>query len=114
MYDSNEVFNTGYVEGDGGVMYIGASLTNGYGMHFRENFVHHSLEVPGLHGRGGIYFDDHMQAISNSHQHASSSMLSPPSASLSLSCPNAITGDDRLISTMVRFSGSGSRFSGSK
>ena len=27
--------------------------------------VHHSLEVPGLHGRGGIYFDDHMQAISN-------------------------------------------------
>lgn len=31
-------------------------------MHFRENFVHHSLEVPGLHGRGGIYFDDHQQA----------------------------------------------------
>eukprot|EP01052_Picozoa_sp_SAG31_P047690 SAG31_NODE_9656_length_1245_cov_1.363002_1_plen_61_part_10 len=46
----------GYVEGDGGVMYTGASLTSGYGMQFRENFVHHSLEVPGLHGRGGIYF----------------------------------------------------------
>lgn len=37
-------------------MYSGASLTNGYGMQYRENFVHHSLEVPGLHGRGGIYF----------------------------------------------------------
>lgn len=37
-------------------MYTGASLTSGYGMHYRENFVHHSLEVPGLHGRGGIYF----------------------------------------------------------
>lgn len=41
--------------GDGGVIYSGASLTNGYGMQYRENFVHHSLEVPGLHGRGGIY-----------------------------------------------------------
>jgi len=40
-----QVFNTGYVEGDGGVMYVGASLTNGYGMHYRENFVHHSMEV---------------------------------------------------------------------
>ena len=81
MLDHNEVFNTGanaicivplergfsaaqqsdtaapgYVEGDGGVMYTGASLTSGYGMHYRENFIHHSLEVPGLHGRGGIYF----------------------------------------------------------
>ena len=81
MLDHNEVFNTGanaicidplkrgrsrphcsdstapgYVEGDGGVMYTGASLTTGYGMHYRENFIHHSLEVPGLHGRGGIYF----------------------------------------------------------
>ena len=37
-------------------MYVGASITGGYGMHYRENFVHHSLEVPGLHGRGGIYF----------------------------------------------------------
>ena len=34
-------------------------------MHYRENFVHHSLEVPGLHGRGGIYFDDHFGAVSN-------------------------------------------------
>ena len=48
------MFNTGYVEGDGGVMYVGASLTAGYGMQYRENFLHHSLEVPGLHGRGGI------------------------------------------------------------
>ena len=54
--DHNEVFNTGFKEGDGGVMYVGASITNGYGMHYRENFVHHSMEVPGLHGRGGIYF----------------------------------------------------------
>ncbi len=54
MLDHNEVFNTGYVEGDGGVMYVGASLTNGYGMHYRENFVHHSMEIPGLHGRGGM------------------------------------------------------------
>ena len=51
---AQEVFNTGYVEGDGGVMYVGASLTAGYGMQYRENFLHHSLEVPGLHGRGGI------------------------------------------------------------
>ena len=65
MFDNNEVFNTGFVEGDGGVMYLGASLTNGWGMSFRENFVHHSLEVPGLHGRGGIYFDDHQAGISN-------------------------------------------------
>ena len=27
------------------VRYMGASLTSGYGMSFRENFVHHSLEV---------------------------------------------------------------------
>jgi hypothetical protein len=53
------------VEGDGGVIYSGASLTNGYGMQYRENFVHHSLEVPGLHGRGGIYFDDHEGSVSN-------------------------------------------------
>ena len=46
----------GYVEGDGGVIYSGASLTAGYGMQYRENFVHHSMEIPGLHGRGGIYF----------------------------------------------------------
>jgi hypothetical protein len=65
MIDHNEVFNTGYVEGDGGVMYSGASLVAGYGMQYRENFVHHSLEVPGLHGRGGIYFDDHEGSISN-------------------------------------------------
>merc|ERR1719199_1123854 len=65
MIDHNEIFNTGYVEGDGGVMYSGASLTAGYGMQYRENFLHHSLEVPGLHGRGGIYFDDHYNSISN-------------------------------------------------
>lgn len=65
MVDHNEIFNTGYVEGDGGVIYSGASLTNGYGMQYRENFVHHSLEVPGLHGRGGIYFDDHEGSVSN-------------------------------------------------
>eukprot|EP01051_Picozoa_sp_SAG22_P008107 SAG22_NODE_600_length_8677_cov_18.222429_5_plen_687_part_00 len=50
MIDGNEIFNTGYVEGDGGVIYSGASLVSGYGMQYRENFVHHSLEVPGLHG----------------------------------------------------------------
>ena len=65
MIDHNEIFNTGYVEGDGGVIYSGASLINGYGMQYRENFVHHSLEVPGLHGRGGIYFDDHEGSVSN-------------------------------------------------
>ena len=53
MIDHNEVFNTGYQEGDGGVMYIGAALTAGWGMQYRKNFIHHSLEVPGLHGRGG-------------------------------------------------------------
>lgn len=65
MVDHNEIFNTGYSDGDGGVIYAGASLVNGYGMHVRENFVHHSLDVPGLHGRGGIYFDDHFQAVTN-------------------------------------------------
>ena len=65
MLDHNEIFNTGYVEGDGGVVYSGASLVAGYGMQYRENFVHHSLEVPGLHGRGGIYFDDHEGSVSN-------------------------------------------------
>ena len=44
---------------------MGASLTFGYGVHFRGNFVHHSLEVPGLHGRGGIYFDDHLGPVAN-------------------------------------------------
>jgi hypothetical protein len=65
MWDSNEIFNTGFVEGDGGVMYSGASLTQGYGVHHIQNFVHHSLEVPGLHGRGGIYYDDHMSGVAN-------------------------------------------------
>ena len=65
MIDGNEIFNTGYAEGDGGVMYSGASLTAGYGMQYRENFIHHSLEVPGLHGRGGIYFDDYESSVSN-------------------------------------------------
>lgn len=46
-------------------MYLGASLVSGFGMSFRHNFIHHSLEVPGLHGRGGIYFDDHESGISN-------------------------------------------------
>ena len=36
------------------VLFLGTSLTAGYGMQYRENFLHHSLEVPGLHGRGGI------------------------------------------------------------
>jgi hypothetical protein len=65
MLDHNEIFNTGYQEGDGGVVYSGASLTAGYGKQYRENFVHHSLEVPGLHGRGGIYFDDHEGSVTN-------------------------------------------------
>ena len=65
MLDHNEIFNTGYAEGDGGVLYSAASLTAGYGMQYRENFVHHSLEVPGLHGRGGIYFDWHEGSVSN-------------------------------------------------
>ena len=65
MIDSNEIFNTGYSEGDGGVMYSGMSLWGGYGMSYTRNFVHHSLEVPGLHGRGTFYFDGHQQATSN-------------------------------------------------
>ena len=43
MLDHNEIFNTGFMEGDGGVTYAGASLTAGYGMQYRENFIHHSL-----------------------------------------------------------------------
>jgi hypothetical protein len=89
MLDSNEIFNTGYVrqfdwchatgscqiltvcssvsqaEGDGGVMYNAGSLTRGYGMSFHNNFIHHSLCVPGLHPRGGIYFDGHQQGCTN-------------------------------------------------
>ena len=41
-------------KGDGGVMYDGMALWGGYGMSYIRNFVHHSLEVPGLHGRGGM------------------------------------------------------------
>ena len=40
-------------------------LWGGYGMQYVHNMVHHSLEVPGLHSRGGIYFDGHQQATSN-------------------------------------------------
>jgi hypothetical protein len=65
LWDRNEIFNTGYSEGDGGVMYAGACLTRGFGMHIRHNFVHHSLDVPGLTVRGGLYFDDHFMSASN-------------------------------------------------
>jgi hypothetical protein len=65
IIDHNEAFNTGYAEGDGGVMYDGMSVWGGYGMIYVGNLVHHSLEVPGLHGRGGIYFDGHQQATFN-------------------------------------------------
>ena len=43
-------------EGDGGVIYNGMDLSGGYGMQYLHNFIHHTLEIPGLHGRGGIYF----------------------------------------------------------
>ena len=59
MFDRNEFFNTGFGQGDGGSMYGGASLIGGYGVSFRSNFVHHLLEIPGLHGRGGIYCETH-------------------------------------------------------
>lgn len=65
MWDRNEVFNTGYAEGDGGMIYLHASLVKGYGMHLRENFLHHSLDVPGLIGRHAVQFDDHFGAVSN-------------------------------------------------
>jgi hypothetical protein len=61
----SEVFNTGYAEGDGGMMYLHASLVKGYGMHIIENFLHHSLDVPGLIGRHAMQFDDHFGAVSN-------------------------------------------------
>jgi len=66
MYEYNEIFNTGYGEGDGGAMYMRASLVSGYGTLFKGNYLHHSMEVPGLHGRGGIYFDDHCNAVQSS------------------------------------------------
>lgn len=65
LWDRNEVFNTGYAEGDGGMIYLHASLVKGYGMHLRENFLHHSLDVPGLIGRHAVQFDDHFGAVSN-------------------------------------------------
>ena len=34
-------------------------------MHIRENFLHHSLDVPGLIGRHAVQFDDHFGAVSN-------------------------------------------------
>jgi len=43
-----------------------ASLISGYGTLFKGNFLHHSMEVPGLHGRGGIYFDDHCNSVESS------------------------------------------------
>lgn len=48
-----------------GIIYLHASLVKGYGMHIRENFLHHSLDVPGLIGRHAIQFDDHFGAVSN-------------------------------------------------
>ena len=68
MYEYNEIFNTGYGEGDGGAMYMKASLISGYGTLFKGNYLHHSMEVPGLHGRGGIYFDDHCNSVESSTQ----------------------------------------------
>ena len=41
--EGRELTKDQLVEGDGGVMYTGASLTSGYGMHYRENFVRTAL-----------------------------------------------------------------------
>ena len=57
--------NTGYAVGDGGVMYVDASQVQGYGMHVRENYIHHSLDIPELKGRNGLLFDDHFGGLSN-------------------------------------------------
>ena len=38
------------------MIYNGMDLSGGYGMQYLHNFIHHTLEIPGLHGRGGIYF----------------------------------------------------------
>ena len=65
MIDHNEFMNTGYTAGDGGVMYVDASQVEGYGMHVRENFIHHSLDIPQLKGRNGFLFDDHFGGLSN-------------------------------------------------
>ena len=65
MIDHNEFMNTGYAVGDGGVMYVDASQVQGYGMHVRENYIHHSLDIPELKGRNGLLFDDHFGGLSN-------------------------------------------------
>jgi hypothetical protein len=77
----SEVMNTGYSEGDGGIMYLHASLVKGYGMHIRENFLHHSLDVPGLIGRHAIQFDDHFGACPTAREMCCTRQLeseSPP------------------------------------
>lgn len=65
LMDHNEIFNTGYSEGDGGAMYSTQNLEGGYGMIVEHNFLHHLMEIPGLHGRGGIYFDQRFQGLIN-------------------------------------------------
>ncbi len=57
LIELNEFFNIGYEEGDGGAMYAGGDLT-GYGVHYRHNFFHHLMHVPGKVERSGIHLDD--------------------------------------------------------
>lgn len=57
LLESNELFNIGFDEGDGGAMYAGADLA-GYGTTYRYNFFHHLMHVPGKVERSGIHLDD--------------------------------------------------------
>ena len=58
MVARNEVFNTGFEEGDGGAFYGGGALWS-YGNIFRHNFMHHMISVPDLFPRAAFYSDDH-------------------------------------------------------
>jgi hypothetical protein len=46
-------------------MYVDASQVQGYGLHVRENFIHHALDTPELKARNGLLFDDHFGGLSN-------------------------------------------------
>lgn len=53
------------------MFYNGMAPWGGYGMTFAGNFLHHSLEVPGLHGRGGTISSAQLRG-SNSVAHVGS------------------------------------------
>lgn len=58
IIEKNEVFNVGVEEGDGGAMYTGNAVWS-FGNMLKNNFMHHTLDYPGLGlGRATFFSDD--------------------------------------------------------